>query len=153
MTPYLPHEERFFVATKCCLFVNGKLLVIREKKSNKDSHWELPGGKISKGEKDDDLIISLERELLEELGDSFGVKENAQLFHIQKVYEKAFHSDEILPFIFLCYILELNEMPQIRLSDEHVMYKWIHESEIDSLQPWRNHFNTIAKKAFESKNI
>ena len=46
MTLYLPHEERFFVATKGCLFVNGKILVIREKKADNDSHWDLPGGKI-----------------------------------------------------------------------------------------------------------
>ncbi|MDD2916704.1 MAG: NUDIX hydrolase [Candidatus Gracilibacteria bacterium] len=153
MTPYLSSEERFFVATKCCIYIDGKILVIREKKANGDAHWDLPGGKISKREMEADVISSLERELSEELGDSFGVREKAQLFHVQKAYEKAFHSDDILPFIFLCYTLELDEVPQIVLSDEHTTYRWIEESEIATLDSWRTHFDSIVKKAFESKNI
>ncbi len=100
-----------------------------------------------------DVISSLEREVFEELWESFWVKENAKLFYVQKAYEKAFYSDEILPFVFLCYLLELDEMPEISLSHEHMEYKWIDVSEISTLQPWRNHFDTIVRKAFETKNI
>jgi 8-oxo-dGTP pyrophosphatase MutT (NUDIX family) len=64
--PFLT-EETFFVATKCCLFNNGKILILSENRPGKPVWWELPGGKISKADHTLSPIESLARELREEL--------------------------------------------------------------------------------------
>ena len=66
MSELLKNEERFLVATKCCILVQGKILILGEKVRD-TIHWELPGGKISKKDKEKEIISSLEREVLEEL--------------------------------------------------------------------------------------
>ncbi len=64
--PFLT-EETFFVATKCCLSKNGKILILSENRPGKPLWWELPGGKISKADYNLSPIESLARELREEL--------------------------------------------------------------------------------------
>ncbi|NRH20718.1 NUDIX hydrolase [Candidatus Gracilibacteria bacterium] len=152
MSELLKNEERFLVATKCCILVQGKILILGEKVQD-TIHWELPGGKISKQDKEKEIISSLEREVLEELGLNLSPQDTPKIFHIQKSYEKAFHSDDILPFIFICYLIELDYFPEISLSDEHTIHRWITPSEIDNISPWRTQFDTIVKKAFEIKPI
>lgn len=68
--PFLS-EETFFVATKCCLIKDGKILIVGETRPGKALWWELPGGKISKADQNLLPIESLARELQEELGDDF----------------------------------------------------------------------------------
>lgn len=148
MSELFKDDERFFVATKCCIFVEGKILILGEKVWD-TIHWELPGGKISKKDSENQIISTLERELFEELWLRLSPQDTPKIFHIQKSYEKAYFCDEILPFVYICYFIALERYPEIILSDEHTIYKWITLSEIDTLTPWRNQFDTIVKKAFE----
>lgn len=148
MSALFKNDERFLVATKCCIFVEGKILILGEKVQDA-IHWELPGGKISKKDTENEIISTLEREVFEELWVTLPHWYKVQMFHVQKSYEKAYFCDEILPFVYICYFIPLEQFPEIKLSDEHAIYKWITLSEIDTLTPWRNHFDTIVRKAFE----
>ncbi len=152
MSVLFKDDERFLVATKCCFFVEGKILILGEKVQD-TIHWEIPGGKISKKDTEKEIISTLEREVFEELWINLSHWYKAHIFHIQKSYEKAYFSDDILPFIFICYSIELDHFPEIRLSDEHTFYKWITLPEVDSISSWRSHFDTIVKKAFEINPI
>lgn len=65
-----------------------------------------------------------------------------------KSYEMTTFSDNPVPFLFLCYIHILSEVPDIMLSHEHSEVLWIAQDEIGSVQSWRGGFDSIAKKAF-----
>lgn len=54
-----------------------------------------------------------------------------------KNYEDVTFSDSVFPFIFLCYIHEIPDKPDIILSHEHVSSRWIRENEIDHFSHWR----------------
>lgn len=151
MSDYLQKEERFLVATKCCLYHEWKILILGETKSNDGVWWEIPGGKISKDETGATPVQSLARELREEIGADFWAEIDAKLFTVEKRYEKAFYADAILPFLFLFYILEVKSMPTITLSHEHQEYRWIAEDDVESITWWRWWFDEVVKKAFQYK--
>jgi len=145
--PYLT-DETFFVATKACLVHNDKLLVIEESRPWKPPWMELPGWKISKDDKNMSILQSLAREISEELWlDIDFTESNAKLFLVHKKYEDVTFSDDPVPFIFLCYIYEIGQIPEIKLSHEHVSARWISLWEIDTINHWRPGFDTIVRKA------
>ena len=146
--PYLT-EENFFVATKVCLVHNSKILVIEESRPWKSLWMELPGWKISKNDKDKSLLQSLNREVFEELWVDIDFTEsNTRLFTAYKKYEDVTFSDVPVPFIFLCYMYEFDDMPEILLSHEHVSARWISLEDLVKIHHWRPGFDTIVKKAF-----
>lgn len=155
LSMYNPYqtEENFFVATKCCFFFEGKLLVVSENRPWKPLWREFPGGKISKADASISLLESLRREVQEELSwDILLNEENTELFMVVKSYEATTFSTEPVPFLFLCYFHTLENIPEIQLSHEHSEVLWIEECEIESLPSWRWKFDTIAKKAFQTYN-
>ncbi len=135
--PYLT-EEIFFVAVKCCLRYEDEILVVSEARPGKPFWRELPGGKISKDDRDISPLLSLAREIEEELGLTITLTEdNTRLFSVEKSYEETTFAPLPVPFVFLCYIHDLSEKPRVVLSHEHTSYDWIHESEIESFSDWR----------------
>ncbi|MDD2694276.1 MAG: NUDIX hydrolase [Candidatus Gracilibacteria bacterium] len=146
--PYLT-EETFFVATKVCLKYQDKILVLEEDRPGKALWMELPGGKISKNDRELNPFQCLNREVREELGFEIDFDEtNTKLFMAYKNYEDVTFSDVPVPFVFLCYIYECDMMPQITLSHEHTSFRWITENEIGNIHHWRQGFDKIVKKAF-----
>ena len=151
---FLDKNEQFFVATKCCVFYEEKILILAELFPDDTFWWELPGGKIQKDERNTPICESLARELREEIGDDFGVEEGgATLFVAQKSFEQMVTGEDIPPTMFLCYFLKLHAEPSISLSREHGKYRWITEDEIDSIEWWRDGFDTIVRQAFLYKKI
>lgn len=146
--PYLT-EENFFVATKVCLKFQDKILVLEEDRPWRSLWMELPGWKISKNDRDLDLFECLNREVREELGLDIPFNDsNTRLFTAYKKYENVTFSDVPVPFIFLCYIHELDTLPEFILSHEHASARWIWEEEIQGISHWRQWFDEIVRKAF-----
>lgn len=146
--PYLT-EENFFVATKVCLVHDNKILVIEDSRPWKPLWMELPGWKISKNDRDISLLQSLHREVEEELGiDVTFTESNTELFTAHKKYEDVTFSDIPVPFIFLCYIYQFEEPPEILLSHEHVSARWIWLADLENITHWRPGFDAIVRKAF-----
>lgn len=146
--PYFT-EETFFVATKCCIIKNWKILILSENRLNKPLWWELPGGKISKSDYDLLPTESLVRELKEELWDNCNIlPSELSLFMVYKSYEDTTFSDKKVPFIFLCYLYRISTEVSIELSHEHTELRWISESEIESIPDWRWGFDEIVSNAF-----
>ena len=146
--PYLT-EETFFVATKICFKHKDMILVLEENIPSRPLWTELPGGKISKDDKDLDILWSLRREVLEELGLDIDLNNtNTHLFMVHKKYEQTTFSDVPIPFIFLCYAYYLDAIPDILLSHEHADFRWIRQDDIKNITTWREWFDTIVERAF-----
>jgi hypothetical protein len=146
----LETEETFFVATKLCLRYQDKILTLRESYPWLPLWRELPWWKISKADKDNPPLFTLWREIQEELGIHMDfTEENTQLFHIEKRYEKTTFREEIRPFIFLCYLYDIDDKPDFILTEHSDVY-WITESDIDNFTDWRPGFNQIIKRAFRT---
>lgn len=143
----LENEETFFVATKVCLFFDHKLLTLVESYPWLPLWRELPGGKISKKDRSNPVLSTLSREVKEELWMSINfTEEDTTLFHIEKRYEQTSLWEQ-KAFLFLCYIHELQVLPEITLA-EHSSYEWISKDQISTFTDWRPGFDDIVRKAF-----
>ncbi len=151
----MPHildmEEQFFVATKLCLQCGDEILVLTESYPWLPLWRELPWGKISKADGENSPMCTLNREIQEELWITLNMTdENTHLFHVEKRYELTTQGKR-RPFIFLCYLSQIWEKPQLRLT-EHEWFYWIKASEINTFSDWRPGFNAIVTRAFSTAN-
>lgn len=106
---------------------NNKILVVK-RASDDDSYpnlWELPSGKKEPLEKVTDSVV---REVFEETG--LRVKVLDTIFSFNFSIEK---ENEIKDFTQIIFAVETVGETQVELSGEHQDYKWIAESELDSL--------------------
>ena len=105
---------------------NQYLFLQRETKLSTDSNeisWDIPGGRINP---DESLFEGLKREVIEETG--CVITSSPRLIAAQDIFvpTKEIH------VVRLTYVLEEN-IADVILSEEHVDYKWIHESKVTSL--------------------
>jgi 8-oxo-dGTP pyrophosphatase MutT (NUDIX family) len=147
MVHILDAEETFFVATKLCLRCEGKILTLFESYPWLPLWRDLPGGKISKSERTEDIYFTLSREIREELGLNIVFHSgNTTLFSVEKIYEMT-TKWEVRPFIFLCFLYEIESFPTLTL-EEHSSYEWIEKDDIELFSDWRKWFDHIVNKAF-----
>ena len=131
MTPLFEMDETFYVATKLCLKWNESILTLFESHPGLPLWRDLPGGKISKTDKNEDIFFTLRREIKEELGiDIVFDTSNTKLFSLEKKYERT-TKGEIRPFIFLCYLYEIHDIPRFVLT-ENTSTQWITQDQIDT---------------------
>jgi 8-oxo-dGTP diphosphatase len=112
--------ERFMIGQKAALIRDDKCLIVEI--SDQSGMWELPGGRLDKGEFRE---AALRREIKEELGldrvDILGVVD----------YDIWYHKEKNIPFCGTVHLIK-NDKGEIILSSESSQYKWITENEIDS---------------------
>jgi 8-oxo-dGTP diphosphatase len=108
---------------------DGKILVVR--RSAKDDflagYYEMPGGKIEKGESHEQAV---RREIHEELSLNVDV--------IMKFHEFSYQPGPNTKCVDHQYLVKLNEndnLLNLKLSHEHDIHKWINLSELDKLSP------------------
>jgi len=106
----------------CGVIKQGEKYLIVKRRSddpNKAGFWEFPSGKVDFGESLDE---ALSRELLEEIGNSFSEKEAKLIGTSEYIIEK----ESVVRYtVQINYLIEINEMPEIKLSDEHVAFDWV----------------------------
>lgn len=111
--------EFFMIGQKAALIRDGKCLIVEM--ASRPGLWELPGGRINKGEFREN---ALRREIKEELGlDSFNLLGVVD-------YEVWYHKDTNISFCATVHLIK-NDSDEIILSDESLQYKWIGEDEIE----------------------
>ena len=122
-------EEKFFIGVKA-LIKNGKneILILKsgplELESTKRTKifWDLPGGKIRKGEQVEE---TLRREIVEELGIDGSKLQILDIFDASISNIKISHGEEI-PLMLITYLCKLPENENnFKLTLEHSEYKWV----------------------------
>jgi 8-oxo-dGTP diphosphatase len=110
------------IRVSCAIIRNEEneiLVVQRGEKTDHPFKWEFPGGKIEKGETEEESII---REIAEELGLDIVIRDS--MHEVEYNYGKK--AVRLLPFI--CDTLE-----EIPLLTEHVAFRWLKPSELLSV--------------------
>lgn len=107
----------FQITQKVFIRKKNLLLVLRDRKSQ---IGDLPGGRISEDEFFADWLMSVRRELVEELGGGCIINVEAEPFLVNKhIVEDGKH-----PCIILAYKAEFVS-GQVVISEEHDLFEWV----------------------------
>lgn len=128
------------ITTKALFYQDGKILFVKDTKGK----WEMPSGKIEPGETPEQAI---KREIKEELG--FSKVEIGNIINVW-LFKTSFYKKDHQYYI-LVYECFTNET-EIKLSDEHIEYKWVLLDEVDDLIMDDGHKESV-KKYRELKSI
>lgn len=123
----MSHESLFHLSAKAVIQNNkGEVLLLRalphEMKSVgiEGSYWDIPGGRISKGEKPEEALV---REVQEEVGLALSAQPELLVASLTQVEVKIENNQTVgvILFAYLCQI-EGEQVPI--LSTEHDSYAW-----------------------------
>lgn len=123
--------QKFHIGIKGILINKNKALIVENSKP-RVNRYSLPGGQIDIGE---NISKALKREIEEELG----IKkiEVGELIH---VFEKKDDFDNSFGFLIVVYKIKA-KTSKIKLSNEHLDYKWIDKRELQLLNKNKKNFN------------
>jgi len=118
----MPHDNsgdlHFPVSVKGVLFENGRVVLLL----NERDEWELPGGRLERGE---DPIACLEREFAEELGIAVAAEEILDCWLYRVLPER-----EVL---IVTYAVRRTDQRDFRASAEHLRFGIFAIAELDDL--------------------
>ena len=116
-------DEKFLfkVPQKALIEQNGKFLIIKRSETAKNYplHWDLPGGKLERGETPEEGLV---REVKEET--TLDVKVVDPMFSYLET-----HGVFAYVVVYECELLS----GEIKLSSEHSEYKWVTQEELKEL--------------------
>jgi 8-oxo-dGTP diphosphatase len=108
----------------CYLEIGGKLLLLQRAHGKLEpGKWGVPAGKLENQETPEDAA---KRELFEETGISF---ENTQIQRLNSLYIRKPEVD----YVYHLFKVQLNGLPEVRLSNEHQSYKWASLKDIEEM--------------------
>jgi len=131
-------EFEYFQISQAGILIRDSKCLIAEF-SNLPGSWDIPGGRLDKGEYSEPAF---KREIKEELG-----LDNFEILGIVD-YDIWYTSDKNIPVCGIASLIK-NEKDEITLSDEHLKYKWITENEIDDYNFLWPNAKRMLKKGFE----
>jgi 8-oxo-dGTP diphosphatase len=113
-------RPRIVLVNRAFVVSDGKLLLIQRATKNSwaPGKWEIPGGKLDKGQ---DVSHALEREVLEETGLTVTPISRVAFVDSELITEGRYKG---LPYVCLIGICQLLG-GKIRLSGEHRKYRWV----------------------------
>lgn len=137
MIPKIQLEDSFHLGVKALIRNPNKeiLLLERNPKFNK-TYWDLPGGRLQKGES---LLDTLKREVKEEIGlEEMGQIQPFTMF-LTDIRIPTNQQDVGLIFSIFLWDIHCTFSPQ--LSEEHISYKWCPPLEcLEKLKRFPNDF-------------
>ncbi len=113
-------RPRILLVVRMIIINNGKILLIQRsgEESNNPLRWEIPGGKLDKGQ---DLTQAATREMIEEVG-LFAIPVKQLVFFDSDISSNNKYKG--IPYIQLAG-LYASEGNKVRISKEHEDYKWV----------------------------
>jgi cob(I)alamin adenosyltransferase len=116
---FLCHMEKKYVANKAFLVnPSGKILLVRDSKQSNSVHlWDVPGGRMDRGE---NILDGLAREVIEETGIVIDPKKAKRFF-----VDLWGVNGDILnePVVGMFYVVDVGEC-EVTLSHEHIEFLW-----------------------------
>ena len=124
--------HKYPISAKGIVPINGKIALVK----NERNEWELPGGKIARGE-------TLEQCALREIKEELNIEATIDYLFDAWLYKVA-GKVNVLCVIYLCSPLTINEQ-QIKLSFEHEEYGLFTIEEMQTLTMPGNYKTTLNK--------
>lgn len=121
-------KDMWGMAVRGICEVDGRVLLlkVRSKSSHDANKWEIPGGKVKKGEFFDD---ALRREFMEETGIEITIE---SLFNaIQNNYTACKTNEQIKSIQLIMKVTA--DIDDVTISEEHDDYRWFTKSEVKEL--------------------
>jgi len=113
-------EDCFHLGVKALIRnEEGRLLLLKKERSIKETYWDIPGGRIQKGET---LLETLQRELEEEIGLKNIEGAVAHSMYLTNIRISVTDSD--VGLIFSVYKYDVNFDFKPLLGDEHIDFDW-----------------------------
>jgi len=127
--------ESVKILQKCALWSEGKVLLLRraENEHTRPGMWDLPGGNVEWPSATESAlnphIQDLVREILEETGFNFSVREFSQPCYVQTYFD----AEKNVYSVVLGWKLDLPDTsePTPKLSSEHTEYAWVPPSKLN----------------------
>lgn len=120
----MANEETFHLGVKALILNDKKQILIlktnpKELKKNKKIHWDLPGGRVKKGD-------GIEETLVKECNEELGINKIKILGHFDSLISniKIPSGNKDLSLALIVYKCLLPKKQKIKLSFEHTEYKW-----------------------------
>ncbi len=113
--------SEIYPAIKALIVKNGKILILK-RSAEEDcfkEEWDIPGGRIEFGEIPE---VSLKREVKEECGINIDIIKPISIWTFFKNNKKT----QVVGVTMLCKY----KSGKVKLSDEHMNFKWINPEEI-----------------------
>jgi len=109
----------------CYLEIDDKLLLLQQaQRKFEPGKWGVPAGKLEKNETPENCA---KRELLEETGIS--LENSSRLQRLNALY---ICKPEV-EYVFHVFKVQLDQMPEVHLSDEHQSYTWATSKDIEAM--------------------
>lgn len=109
----------------CHLEIDNKLLVLQRAAGGfEPGKWGVPAGKLEKNETVENAAI---RELFEETGIS--ISHHSQIRYLGALYMRKPKID----YLYHLFRVQIEQLPNLRLSNEHQNYKWASEKDLEKL--------------------
>ena len=136
-------KDMWGLAVRGICEVNDKILLlkVRSKSSHDANKWEIPGGKVKKGEFFDD---ALRREYLEETGLKITI--DSLYCAIQNNYTACKTNEQIKSIQLIMKVTA--DVDEISISREHDDYRWFTKKEVKELFE-KDLLTKAAKNAFK----
>ncbi|MGZ3634141.1 MAG: NUDIX domain-containing protein [Parachlamydiaceae bacterium] len=127
----------------CYLEIDNKLLLLQRAKENlQPGKWGVPAGKL---EKDESPLNAAKRELFEETG----IENVSQIQQVSALYIRK----PGLDYTFYQFKVDLNLVPEVRLSHEHQNYQWATINDMENIalmegakEALEHYHNIVTKK-------
>ena len=118
-----PTHQQFNVGVKALITKEGCVLALQKRERGL---WELPGGRINRGER---LIDTLQRELGEELPGSV----RARIGGVLHAQQGEFPLSDTTLLMLLFFRVHIQLPAKLQLSEEHLAAKWLTPADLQQL--------------------
>lgn len=122
-------EQLYHLGVKAIITnVNHEILLLKRRGFD---YWDLPGGRVQKGE---DPVSALKREVQEETGINMLIDIDPQDI-ILTPFKISLDNDQTAQLLFWFYRCAVANKTSVTLSDEHSDFIWINTEEISEFLP------------------
>lgn len=149
---FIDQQADLYQITQKLLVVNDQNQLLILKDIGHPFYFDLPGGRLNIGEFDVSLAECLEREVREELGTDIKliINYDRAWFCRLKLWDMILRQDSYRRVLLIGREAEY-QSGEIKLSDEHIFYKWVDVATYDPTDQFKPELVRVVKEFLEYK--